>query len=110
MSNEILINVKPNQTRVAYVENGVLSDLKVERIKTPTNVGSVFKGKVVRVLPGMQAAFVDIGLDRSAFYMLEIFAQILTQKNLSTMSLKLKMMSKILIPAKKMKLKICKKT
>ncbi len=67
MGSEILINVKANQTRVAYVENGVLADLKVERKKAPTSVGSVYKGKVVRVLPGMQAAFVEIGLDRAAF-------------------------------------------
>lgn len=67
MGSEILINVRPNQTRVAYVENGELSDLKVERQKAPTSVGSVFKGKVMRVLPGMQAAFVDIGLARAAF-------------------------------------------
>lgn len=67
MSTEILINVRPNLTRVAYVEDGVLSDLKVERGGSPTLVGSIYKGRVVRVLPGMQAAFVDIGLDRAAF-------------------------------------------
>ncbi len=64
---EILINVRPNQTRVAYVEDQQLADLKIERNTQPTLVGSVFKGKVLRVLPGMQAAFVDIGLDRSGF-------------------------------------------
>lgn len=67
MPAEILISVRPNQTRVAYVEDKVLKDLKIERHMSPTLVGSVFKGKVVRVLPGMQAAFVDIGLDRAAF-------------------------------------------
>lgn len=67
MAAEILIHVRPNLTRVAYVEDGVLSDLKIERQESPTLVGSIFKGKVVRVLPGMQAAFVDIGLDRAAF-------------------------------------------
>lgn len=67
MSSEILINVRPNHTRVAYVEDGVLSDYKIERKISPTFVGSIFKGKVLRVLPGMQAAFVDIGLDRAAF-------------------------------------------
>lgn len=67
MSAELLINVRPNQTRVAYVEQGVLADLKVERVKDPTLVGSIYKGKVRRVLPGMQAAFVDIGLARAAF-------------------------------------------
>jgi ribonuclease G len=67
VSAEILINVRPNLTRVAYVEDGVLNDLKVERRGSPTLVGSIYKGRVVRVLPGMQAAFVDIGLDRAAF-------------------------------------------
>jgi ribonuclease G len=64
---EILINVRPNETRVAYLDNGVLNDLKIERKMSPTLVGSIHKGKVIRVLPGMQAAFVDIGLDRAAF-------------------------------------------
>jgi len=67
MSAEILINVRPNLTRVAYVEDGILNDLKIERHGSPTLVGSIYKGRVVRVLPGMQAAFVDIGLDRAAF-------------------------------------------
>ena len=67
MPSEILINVRPNETRVAYLENGTLLDLKIERKTSPTLVGSVLRGKVIRVLPGMQAAFVDIGLDRAAF-------------------------------------------
>lgn len=67
MSSEILINVRPGQTRVAYVEDKTLMDLKIERRTSPTMVGSICKGKVMRVLPGMQAAFVDIGLDRAAF-------------------------------------------
>ena len=67
MASEILINVRPSQTRVAYVEGKILKDLKIERKTAPTLVGSVYKGKVIRVLPGMQAAFVDIGLDRAAF-------------------------------------------
>jgi ribonuclease G len=67
MSAEILINVHPTQTRVAYIEDRTLVDLKIERKVNPTIVGSIFKGKVVRVLPGMQAAFVDIGLPRAAF-------------------------------------------
>lgn len=67
MAAEILINVRPNTTRVAYVEDGVLSDLSIERRGSPTLVGSIYKGRVVRVLPGMQAAFVDVGHDRAAF-------------------------------------------
>ena len=67
MPSEILMNVRPSETRVAYMENGALVDLKIERKQSPTLVGSVHRGKVMRVLPGMQAAFVDIGLDRAAF-------------------------------------------
>jgi len=64
---EILINVRPWETRVAYVENGLLSDLVIEKKSNPTIVGSVYRGRVLRVLPGMQAAFIDIGLDRAGF-------------------------------------------
>lgn len=67
MSSKILINVRPNQTRVALTENDKLIDFQIEKSASPTLVGSIFKGKVMRVLPGMQAAFVDIGLDKSAF-------------------------------------------
>ncbi len=64
---EILINVTPRETRVAVVENGVLQELHIERTLSRGIVGNIFKGKVVRVLPGMQAAFVDIGLDKNGF-------------------------------------------
>ncbi len=67
MAAEILINVRPLETRVAYVQAGVLSDLKIERKSSPTLVGTIHRGTVIRVLPGMQAAFVDIGLDKAAF-------------------------------------------
>ncbi|MFC3607843.1 ribonuclease G [Stutzerimonas tarimensis] len=67
MSEEILINITPMESRVAVVENGVLQEVHVERTQKRGIVGNVYKGKVVRVLPGMQAAFVDIGLDRAAF-------------------------------------------
>ncbi|PWU21809.1 MAG: Rne/Rng family ribonuclease [Bdellovibrio sp.] len=67
MASEILINCRPNETRVAYVESGILSDLKVEQKTSPTMVGSIHRGRVIRVLPGMQAAFVDIGLEKAAF-------------------------------------------
>ncbi len=67
MSAEILINVRPQETRVAYIEGGVLADFKIERKTSPTLVGSIHRGKVIRVLPGMQAAFVDIGLEKAAF-------------------------------------------
>jgi len=67
MSAEILINIRPHETRVAYIDGGVLADFKVERKASPTLVGSIHRGKVIRVLPGMQAAFVDIGLEKAAF-------------------------------------------
>lgn len=67
MAAEILINVRPQETRVAYVEAGMLMDFKIERQTSPTLVGSVHRGTVLRVLPGMQAAFVDIGLEKAAF-------------------------------------------
>lgn len=67
MSNELILNVTLGETRVARLENGVVADLYIERTKEQGVVGNVYKGKVVRVLPGMQAAFIDIGLDRTAF-------------------------------------------
>ncbi len=67
MSEEILMNITPMESRVALVENGVLQEVYVERYRSRGIVGNIYKGKVVRVLPGMQAAFVDIGLERAAF-------------------------------------------
>ncbi len=67
MSEEILINVTPVETRVALIENGVLQEVYVERANSKGIVGNIYKGKVLRVLPGMEAAFVDIGLERAAF-------------------------------------------
>lgn len=67
MSEEILINITPQETRVATVENGVLTEVCIERLSKTTLVGNIYMGKVVRVLPGMDAAFVEIGLDRAAF-------------------------------------------
>ncbi|MBQ0832172.1 ribonuclease G [Marinobacter sp.] len=67
MSEEILINVTPVETRVALVENGMLQEAYIERASRKGIVGNIYKGKVVRVLPGMEAAFVDIGLEKAAF-------------------------------------------
>jgi ribonuclease, Rne/Rng family len=67
MSEEILINVTPRETRVALAENGVLQEVFIERAHNRGLVGNIYKGRVCRVLPGMQAAFVDIGLSRAAF-------------------------------------------
>ncbi|MEM9601258.1 MAG: ribonuclease G [Pseudomonadota bacterium] len=67
MSEELLVNASPEETRVATIENGVLTELQVERASRRGRVGNIYQGKVARVLPGMEAAFVDIGLDRAAF-------------------------------------------
>ncbi len=67
MSVELLVNVTPRETRVSIVENGVLQEIFVERARRKGLVGNIYKGIVSRVLPGMQAAFVDIGLERAAF-------------------------------------------
>ncbi len=67
MQEDILINWSPQETRVAIVENGALQELHVERTLERGLVGNVYLGKVVRVLPGMQSAFIDIGLERAAF-------------------------------------------
>ena len=67
MSEEILINVTPQETRVAVVENGVLQEVHIERSQKRGLVGNIFKGRISRVLPGMQAAFIDIGLERTGF-------------------------------------------
>jgi ribonuclease G len=67
MSEEILINVTPQETRVAVVENGVLQEIHVERTDKRGLVGNIYKGRVSRVLPGMQAAFIDVGLERTGF-------------------------------------------
>ena len=67
MSAELLINVTPMETRVALVENGVLQEIAIERTEKKGLVGNIYKGRVCRVLPGMEAAFIDAGLDRAAF-------------------------------------------
>jgi ribonuclease G len=67
MSEEILINITPMETRVALVDNGVLQEIYIERSRARGIVGNIYKGKVMRVLPGMQAAFIDMGVERSSF-------------------------------------------
>lgn len=67
MSEEILINVTPRETRVAIVENGMLQEVQIERVGKQGLVGNIFKGCVSKVMPGMDAAFVDIGLPKAAF-------------------------------------------
>jgi ribonuclease G len=67
MSGELLINVTPSETRVALIENGVLQEVHVERESRRGLVGNIYLGRVIRVLPGMQAAFIDINLEKAAF-------------------------------------------
>ena len=77
MANEIIINVKPQETRVALLEEGVLAELYIERTKDRGIMGNIYKGKVVKVLPWMQAAFVDIGLEKAAFlYVSDVYGRV----------------------------------
>ena len=67
MSENILINITPQETRVALIFQGAVQELHIERTVSRGLVGNIYLGKVVRVLPGMQSAFIDIGLERAAF-------------------------------------------
>jgi ribonuclease G len=67
LSIEILVNIGPRETRAAVIESGVVQEIYVERTSRRGLVSNLYKGRVSRVLPGMQAAFVDIGLERTAF-------------------------------------------
>ena len=82
MSSEIIVNKTGRELRVAQLENGQLSECHIDRGRDRGYVGNVYKGKVVRVLPGMQAAFVDIGLERAAFlYVGDIYPEFLDMPN-----------------------------
>jgi len=67
LRKQIIINSNPNEVRVALLENGVLAEVHIERASEEAAAGNIYKGRVLRVLPGMQAAFVDIGLEKAAF-------------------------------------------
>ena len=67
MTAEILVNVTPRESRAAFLENGVLQEVHIERANRRGITSNIYKGRVSRVLPGMQAAFIDVGLDRTAF-------------------------------------------
>ena len=67
MYKQLIINVSDHETRVAHVEDGTISELYVDRGDDSDVTGNIYKGRVLRVLPGMQAAFVDIGLNQAAF-------------------------------------------
>ena len=74
MTNELVINARPHETRVALVENGTVVELHIKRGSEQELVGNIYLGRVLRVLPGMQAAFVDIGIDKPAFlYVTDVY-------------------------------------
>ncbi|HPX60208.1 MAG TPA: Rne/Rng family ribonuclease [Deltaproteobacteria bacterium] len=74
MSTELVINAASHETRIALIENGTIAELHIERTRGKGIVGNIYKGRVLRVLPGMQAAFVDIGLEKAAFlYVADVF-------------------------------------
>ncbi len=75
ISKEILVNITPQETRVATLENGMVHEIYIERSHRKGLVGNIYKGMVARVLPGMEAAFVDIGLERAAFLHVSDVAQ-----------------------------------
>lgn len=83
MASELVINTRPHETRVALVENGVAAELYIERKTGQELMGNIYRGRVVRVLPGMQAAFVDIGQERTAFlYVSDVHRDMLDLDNI----------------------------
>src|SRR5512136_2460011 len=77
MGTDLVINTAAHETRIALIENGTIAELYIERSRVKGIVGNIYKGKVIRVLPGMQAAFVDIGLEKAAFlYVADVFEAI----------------------------------
>jgi ribonuclease G len=77
MPNELLINVTPQETRISLLENKIVTELYIERAKDRGIVGNIYEGRVLRVLPGMQAAFVDIGLEKATFlYVSDVYDEI----------------------------------
>ncbi|MCA1733855.1 MAG: Rne/Rng family ribonuclease, partial [Acidobacteria bacterium] len=67
MSREIVINTTKHESRIAVLDEGQVVELWIERSRQRTVVGNIYKGRVTKVLPGMQSAFVNLGLDRDAF-------------------------------------------
>ena len=85
MSKELVISATPHETRVAILEDGHLCEIYVEREKEFALVGSIYKGRVNRVLPGMQSAFVEIGLDSDAFlYVSDFFENLEDYEGIAT--------------------------
>jgi ribonuclease G len=82
MPNELIVNITSDETRVAFLEGGVLSELFIERSREVGIVGNIYKGKVQRVLPGMNAAFVEIGDKKAAFLYVTDFSEELKEQDL----------------------------
>src|SRR2546430_416271 len=84
MSKELFVSSTPHETKVAIVEEDQLAEIYFERENEYTLAGSIYKGKVTRVLPGMQSAFVDIGLERDAFLYVSDFFEAEEDSDLDT--------------------------
>ena len=75
MTKELFVSTTPHETKVGLVEDDLLAEIYLERENEYTLAGSIYKGRVTRVLPGMQSAFVDIGLERDAFLYVSDFME-----------------------------------
>src|SRR5689334_24725375 len=75
MSKEMVVSANPHETRVAILEDGLVSEVFFERERSYSLAGSIYKGRVTRILPGMQSAFVNIGLERDAFLYVSDFLE-----------------------------------
>ena len=76
MTRELFVSSTPHETKVGLVEDDQLAEIYLERENEYTLAGSIYKGRVTRVLPGMQSAFVDIGLERDAFLYVSDFMEL----------------------------------
>ena len=77
MTKDLIVSSTPQETKVALLDDGVVSEIFIEREAHRGIVGNLYKGKVTRVLPGMQSAFVDIGQERDAFlYVADVFEEL----------------------------------
>src|SRR6202142_378841 len=76
MTREFFVSSTPHETKVGLVEDDLLAEIYLERENEYTLAGSIYKGRVTRVLPGMQSAFVDIGLERDAFLYVSDFMEL----------------------------------
>src|SRR5215468_8560284 len=81
MSKELFVTSTPHETKVGLVEDDQLAEVYLERENEYTLAGSIYKGRVTRVLPGMQSAFVDIGLERDAFLYVSDFMELEEQED-----------------------------